>query len=576
MAAGSININWEQFHFLRPGALYLFIPLVLTAVLLILGNKEKKQWKQMIAPVLRPFLFTRGNRRAVIWPLAFFLLGTSLVILGIAGPAWKKITIPGQKVQAVVMIAFDLSSSMLAKDIQPNRLERAKLKISDFLDAGPGAKAGIMAYAGTPHLVLPFTADYALIKLHAGSLGNREMPVQGSNTALLVHAVDTLMQAVLAPGNILLITDVLTPNDAALYENYVNSSIHRLEVLLVSSPNGAAVPGFKDVRSRQDPAVIAGLSRNPKIKITPLTLDTTDVGGIAARVREKLVFEKDEKEDEKNWQDEGYLLIIPALLIAGIWFRKGWVIQWCWLGGMVMLCSCGVNSRDADRWYTRDYQGQVLYNEGKYEEAADRFRDAAHKGAAYFKAGNYEAAAAVFALDTSAAGAFNRGMALSRLGRYEEAMQAFTVAEKLDSSLRQRVAINKHKMQITKTETDSVMRYDKKYDSLLKKTQDKNDPLKERERTAADQKLAVETQVKDLPKSGDRITEDAKSNIHQARESDEPPSPGDDKENTAREADLKNVILRKPPADPGEFLHKRFLLQQKKYYKHVKPGPELW
>ena len=574
METGSLNINWEQFHFLRPVALYLFIPLAAIAALLILGNKEKKRWKQLIAPALRPFLFTKGNAGAIILPLAFFVLGLSLLILAMAGPTWSKIKVPGQRVQAVTLVIFDLSASMLATDIQPSRLERAKLKISDFLDAKPGAPAGLLAYAGTPHLVLPFTADYSLIKLHAASLANREMPVQGSNTALMMQTVDTLMQRILAPSTLLLITDAITENDAALLENYVKTTPHRLEVLLMSSPAGAPVPGFKQVHSRQEPSITAGMAQDAKIHITSLTLDTTDVGRIAARVREKLVFEKDEKEDEKNWEDRGALLIWPALLIAWMWFRKGWAIQWCLLAGVVTLGGCGVKSREADLWYTRDYQAQVLYNHGEYEEAADRFRSIAHKGAAYFKAGNYEAAAAVFALDTSAAGAFNRGLSLAQMGRYEEAMQAFSIAEKKDPALKKRVEEHKSNMRITKVETDSVLRYDKKYDSLVKKKQDKKDSLKERTPTSADQKLASETQVKELPKSGDRLTEEVKSNIHQARESDKPPSPGDAKQKEGE--GMQNVILRKPPADPGDFLKKRFALQQKKYYKNVKPGEELW
>ena len=81
------------------------------------------------------------------------------MIIGMAGPTWKKKEIPGQKIQAVVLIALDLSKSMMTKDIQPNRIERAKFKINDFLDANPRARAGLIAFAGTAHPVLPFTSD---------------------------------------------------------------------------------------------------------------------------------------------------------------------------------------------------------------------------------------------------------------------------------------------------------------------------------------------------------------------------------------------------------------------------------
>ncbi|MGX5820366.1 vWA domain-containing protein [Chitinophaga lutea] len=568
METGSLNIDWQQFHFLRPRALYLFIPLALAAALLILGNRESGRWKQIVTPALRPFLFLKGSRWAFILPLLFFLLGASFAIVGIAGPTWKKLQVPGQKVQAVVLVAMDLSASMLAKDIPPDRLERARMKLSDFLNAKPGAKTGLLAYAGTPHLVLPFTSDDKLIKLHAGSLRNNEMPVQGKNTALLIQAIDTLMAPILAPSHILLLTDEVTADDAAQFSAYTQRSVHRIEVLLMSSPNGGAVPGFKGVDSRQDPTVTAGLAGNDRIHIHALTLDTTDVGRIAAQVRQQLVFEKDQQKDNKEWDDKGALCILPALLMALLAFRRGWVVQWC------CVACCFASGCNPDWWYTKDYQGQRAYNAKQYANAADRFTDLPHKGVAYFKAGDYEAAAAVFAMDSSAAGDYNRAVALSKLGRFDEAAMAFEAAEKKDTSLRKLADAGRKNMHVKKVETDSVMRYDKHNDSILQKAAHPKDSLHERQRTSADQKLASETQVKKLPQSGDRLTENVKSNIHTARESNEPPKPGDS--GKAGTTDLKDVILRKPPADPGEFLHKRFVLQQKKYYKDVKPGPQLW
>lgn len=546
------NIDWQQFHFLRPAALYLFIPLVLIAALLGWGNREKTKWKQFIDAAFRRYMFSPGNRRAVIGPLLLFVAGMALVIMGTAGPTWKKVEVPGQKVQAVVMVVMDLSASMLAKDIPPSRLERAKLKLSDFLQAKPGAATGLMAYAGTPHLVMPFTADYALVKFQAGSLHNWEMPVQGKNTKRMMQVVDTLMQPVLAPSHIVLITDSISGEDAEVLESYAASHIHRLEVLLVAPAAKQGAP-----------------LHHQNIQVTPVTLDTTDVGRIATRVRDRLIFEKDIKEDDRHWQDMGFILVFPALLIALYWFRKGWAIQWCWVAMALMLGGCSVNSREANWWYTKDYQGQVLYNEGRYAEAAARFTDLPHKGAAFFKAGDYEAAAEVFALDTSATAQYNRGLSLAKLGKFDKAMQAFDLAAQKDPALKRLAEAGKQQMKVTKVETDSIMRYDKRSDSIVKKQQTK-DSLKERKPVSKDEQLSSDTRVKELPKSGNRVTDEVQSNIHQARESDEL-SPPDSSDAKGKTPGLQNVILRKPPADPGMFLKKRFELQRKRHYKNLRP-----
>ncbi|HVY73958.1 MAG TPA: VWA domain-containing protein, partial [Puia sp.] len=277
------QIDWQQFHFLRPKALLLFYVLLAIVLLLILANRERKKWKHSIAPALRPFMFSRGSSWALVFPLLLFVLGMSCAIIGLAGPTWKKVDIPGEKVQAVVLIALDLSRSMDAKDIQPSRLERAKFKISDLLDQNPRARAGLIAFAGTPHPVLPFTSDYKLVKYQAKSLESRVMPVPGSNIHLLMQLVDTMMRPVSAPSTVLLMTDAIQADDVPELLNWVNGSVHRLEILLFSTPNGAEVPGHAKVISRQDPSVVQNLSNDPKVTITTITLDKSDVEGVAKR-----------------------------------------------------------------------------------------------------------------------------------------------------------------------------------------------------------------------------------------------------------------------------------------------------
>src|SRR5215467_11382177 len=103
------SFDWEQFHWLRPKALYLFMPLAIIVLLLILGNREHKKWKYIIQPALRPFMFTKGSIWAILLPLLLFIVGSSFVIGGLAGPTWKKKDVPSEKIQAVVLIALDLS-----------------------------------------------------------------------------------------------------------------------------------------------------------------------------------------------------------------------------------------------------------------------------------------------------------------------------------------------------------------------------------------------------------------------------------------------------------------------------------
>lgn len=574
------HINWQQLHFLRPKALYLFVPLAVIVLLLILGNKERRKWKLMIAEPLRKYMFTKGSRWAIVLPLLFFIIGMSCVILGAAGPTWKKKEVPGEKIQAVALIALDLSRSMLAKDIQPDRLERAKFKITDFLDANPRARAGLIAFAGTAHPVIPFTSDYKLVEFQAKALENRIMPVQGSNIPVLTMVMDSIMKQVDAPSTIVLMTDAIDAADAASLSNWIDSTRHHLEILLFSTPNGAPVPGHTKVISKQDPTVLSNLTQDTSISITPITLDKSDVTQIAQRISSKLIFEKQKKQDEKDWDDMGWLLIIPAIIITVFWFRRGWVIQWSLVPFVLMsLASCGVKSKHPDWWYSKDYQGQLFENAGKYAEAAEHFADDKHKAVAYFKAGNYAAAADLFSLDTSASGNYNRGLALAKLGRYDEAEDAFGKAINLDPSLKDAAGKSIAQLNKAKQQADSILKYDPTSvskdakDLADNKKKDKKDPLKTHKPKGEDEQLSSDTRVKNMPKSGNRAMDEVASNIHKYKESNKPDKNFKPDKN---EQAASNILLRRAEADPGEFLHKRFQLQVKRYYKHVQKSKTAW
>ncbi len=569
------SFDSQAFHFLRPWALWLFIPLGVIIIILLLGNREQKKWKNIIALHLRPYMFSKGSPGAIILPLVFLVISLSCMILALAGPTWKKRDIPGEKIPAVVMIDLDLSKSMLAEDIQPSRLERAKMKISDFLNANPRARAGLIAYAGTPHTVLPFTSDYNLIKHHAASLYNWEMPVQGTNMALNLALIDSMMVRVDAPSTILLMTDVINDSEATLLSDFINNSIHKLEILLFSIPNGAPVPGAPGVISKQSPTALNNLQQNEKIHITTITLDKSDVEGIAKRISDHLMFEKDKKKDAQEWDDMGWLLLIPAIVITLLWFRKGWVVQWSWIPLiLITFSSCSLGDKHPDWWYTKDYQGEMLYEKGDYEQAAELFTDNSHKAAAYFKAGDYQSVAVLLADDTTAIGRYNYGLAMVKLGNYDEAIESFQTAISEDQSLKSKAQQNIDATQLMKDQAKSVLRFlpqTSAIDKILANTE--KGKLKERKPTGEDEQLSSDTEVKKLPTKGDRLSDEVASDIHRAKEQKFPPK--DFKMEPQMPVETK-VLMQKTNADPGEFLHRRFEIQKQKYYPTVKQGKEIW
>ena len=154
----------EAFHFLRPWWLLALLPAALFLWLILRREHGERRWEKTIAPhLLKHLLVGRDDRRA-FRPAYLVTAVLALGIVGAAGPTWRREPPPFTQDQAPLVIALDVSQSMAGTDIKPSRLERAKQKIRDLLTARAGARTGLIAYAGTAHLVMPPTDDPAVIE----------------------------------------------------------------------------------------------------------------------------------------------------------------------------------------------------------------------------------------------------------------------------------------------------------------------------------------------------------------------------------------------------------------------------
>ncbi|MFV0365276.1 MAG: vWA domain-containing protein [Mangrovibacterium sp.] len=573
------EFNPELFHFLRPRLLWLFVPMLLTLIILLFNTRRKNKWKEVIAPALRPFMFTKPKRSAITFPIIMYVLLNSFGIIALAGPTWKKINVDGKRNEAQLLIAVDASLSMLAEDVQPHRLERAKFKIKDLLDANPRALVSLYAYSALPYLVVPACSDCKLIKLHLDAISPATMPTQGTNLELMIQQADSALKDVVAPSTLLIITDVLEQKDIKPIEYFVNNSPHRVEILAMATPMGAQIPKnaqktpVRDasgavVISKLNPDVLFTLQKNPKVNVNSLTLDNSDMELLAKSIRDNLYFQDDAKESDEDWRDMGYLLLVLIVIIMPFWFRRGWVIQYCLLG--FFLIGCSNNQTWDDLWETKDYQAQKLYDDGSFDDAGSTYKSAMHKGTAYYKAGNYDAAAQAFEQDSSANSLYNLSLCYSQLGDYNKALSAIELASGKDPSNEAfKFALNetrneKLKMDSLSASSNSIV--------LKEKPDSKKDPLQERKAQSEDEKLSSDTKVDKLPEDGDRVTDEVATDKRKAKELEEVP---DDFQSGPKHMP-SDILLQGISEDPQEFLRRRFKYQYKKYYSDKKQPQEIW
>ena len=245
------------------------------------------------------------------------------------------------------------------------------------------------------------------------------------------------------------------------------------------------------------------------------------------------------------------------------------MINYSWIPLFLLMSSCGSETIWKDLWYTNDYRGQKLYDAENFDEAGNTYESAFHQGVAYYKAGNFDAAAQSFAKDSSANSLFNLGLAYTQMGEYEEALKVLELAAQKDPGNADfQNAINETGKTIGIV--DSMRNEAGPIE--LPQEEEKKGKLEERKASSKDEELSSDTEVDELPKDGDRVTDEIETDQRKAEEMEEVP---EDFEAGSGEMP-QNVLLRGISEDPSEFLRRRFQFQHKKYNPDLIELKEKW
>ena len=148
-------------NFAKPEYLLLLVTIPLVGMLMYYASKKRKQSLSKLgeSPLLRR-LTSSINWRGRRWKNVLLLMSLTFLILAVARPQW------GSEVREIdqeglqVMVALDVSHSMLAQDIKPTRLDRAKLEIADLMKQLSGDEIGLVLFSGASFIQVPLTSDY--------------------------------------------------------------------------------------------------------------------------------------------------------------------------------------------------------------------------------------------------------------------------------------------------------------------------------------------------------------------------------------------------------------------------------
>ncbi|MEL0277314.1 MAG: VWA domain-containing protein [Deltaproteobacteria bacterium] len=425
----------SEFHFLRVEWLWL-LPLW-GLVLWFLPKIQSSQidWAQWIAPPLQRLFVVSSQisqHRKKQLQVGFALIWI-LSTLALAGPAWERLPQPLLVRDQARVILLDLSYSMLATDLQPNRLERARYKIEDLLNRFQEGQTAIVLYAGDAHTLVPLTEDVETIRTLLPSLHPSLMPVRGSRPDLAFeNVIEMLNQVDIQNSHLVWITDGIDDQQVKPLQNLLSSQRHKLTVLAVGTPSGAPIVlekgnYLKDTNNnivipQLDLAPLRAVAEALGGQVLPVQYDDSDLERLVASEEKDQGFQEQEEElTTDRWREEGPWLFVLLLPLVAMIFRRGWLF--------VLVLTSWPSLSQAWEWrdlFINDNQrAYELLEEGQAAEAAQTFDDSTWQGIASYKAQEYEEALQYWSNEESPITSYNRGNALARNGKLPEALEAY-------------------------------------------------------------------------------------------------------------------------------------------------------
>ena len=433
-------------HFIRPEWLLALVPLALALLSLWRQHESHSAWNRYIAPHLAKILVTQGNKKSRR-PLHLLALTWLIATLALAGPAVNKQSLPVFAAEQGRVLVMDMSVSMFATDLAPNRLTQAKFRATDLLRNLKEGETGLVAFAGDAFTISPLTRDTGTLLNLLPTLSPEIMPVRGSNLAAgLTQAKTLLAQGGHIRGDIIVMTDGITAAQFDDANSALSGTQYRLAVVAFGTSQGAPIrlPDGQLQRDSSNEVVVAstdfGLLQKLAADNKGVLIQNRTDGNDLAQLQHWLSDTGDAKAtdlDGETWQDLGPYLALLLLLPALFSFRQGIVASVGFatlISGLLLAAapqpahaSVWDNAWD-NVWKTPDQQAMQAYQSQDYANAAKQFESPQWRGSAQYKAGDYEQALKTFEQDSSAQGLYNQGNALMQLGKPDKAKERYQAA----------------------------------------------------------------------------------------------------------------------------------------------------
>ena len=295
-----------DFHFIRPVWL-LLAPFVVWLWWLVRSAQDPiRGWRAVMDGQLLDAMLVHKNGRGY-WRECTRLAAWSIAIVALAGPTWKAESSPFSDDPVPVMLVLKADDSMELTDLAPSRMERARLKIKDFAGQRKGQPLGLIAYAGSAHLVLPPTRDTSVVASMASEVSPAIMPKSGDNLVeALKLAANTLGDF---GGSVVIVADNASSGDEAALRQF------RKENRLAVSFLAVARDDTPELDSISNAAAALGAD------VTRIAADSKDIDSLV-RATARAPVQVAADGSGTRWAESGWWLVPLIALLSLADFRR--------------------------------------------------------------------------------------------------------------------------------------------------------------------------------------------------------------------------------------------------------------
>ncbi len=219
------------------------IPVMLLCIRYLKNKRDQKL--QKIGQIKKvTALMESSSFNLKIFKRSLFVLSVALLLLALSNPQAGKQEESVSQRSSNVVIALDLSNSMLAEDIAPNRLERSKKFLTHLVQKLSGDKVAFIVFAGKAYIQMPFTTDYAAFNMQLQAIHTDMIPYQGTNLRDAVTLAESMQVRDKSEEKILILLSDGEDHDKKAVSAAKQAATHNMTIFTVGigTPEGAPIP----------------------------------------------------------------------------------------------------------------------------------------------------------------------------------------------------------------------------------------------------------------------------------------------------------------------------------------------